>query len=75
MSSMPAARSAATVSRPIGPAPVTSTRSPGLAFDRVIPCKATASGSVSAAARCDTPSGTRGQIQMLLALSDAEKKS
>ena len=36
-------------SAPIGPAPMTITLSPGATPERVIPCRATASGSASAA--------------------------
>ena len=51
MSSTPRARSTAVVSSPTGPAPVTSTRSPGATPDRLTVWIAIAVGSVSAAAR------------------------
>ena len=60
MSSIPSAFSAATDKNPIGPPPVTNQRVPGRAPPaRVIPCNATARGSVSAACFRDNPSGTR----------------
>src|SRR5271165_4070599 len=55
---MPRATRAATLRAPMGPAPKTITESPGAAFDRVIPCRATASGSARAAWRSESPSGT-----------------
>ena len=54
----PLACRAATVSRPIGPPPVMRTRSAAVAPERVTPCMATASGSVSAAVRRSMPGGT-----------------
>ena len=54
---MPLLTSAATESAPIGPAPKTITESPGWTPERVMPCSATARGSVRAAARSDMPSG------------------
>ena len=51
------ARSAAMLSAPIGPAPSTSTRSPGLVPPWWMPWSATDSGSASAAARGSSPSG------------------
>ena len=59
MSVTPRALAAAMLSAPIGPHPVTSTRCPASTPPRVNPCSATASGSASAAARIDTPGGTR----------------
>ena len=56
---MPMARSAATLSAPIGPAPKTITLSPGATPERVMPCSATDSGSASAAWRGERPSGRR----------------
>ncbi len=55
----PRARAAAIVSAPIGPHPVTRMRCPARTPPRVRPWSATASGSASAAARIDTPGGTR----------------
>ena len=45
-------------SAPIGPAPSTSARWSSSTRERVMPCSATASGSVRAAARGSRPSGT-----------------
>src|ERR1700687_1952890 len=45
--------------RPIGPAPMTATWSPGRSFERSTARTAQPSGSVSAAYRSDTLSGTR----------------
>ena len=60
MSSTPSAFSAATERKPIGPPPVTSQRVPGRAPPAcVMPCSATASGSVSAACLSERSSGTR----------------
>ena len=59
MSSTPRARSTAVVSRPTGPPPVTSTRSSGVTPDRFTVWIAIAVGSVSAAARVESASGTR----------------
>ena len=60
MSSTPSAFSAATDRNPIGPPPVTSQRVPGRAPPAcVMPCSATASGSVSAACLSERWSGTR----------------
>ena len=61
MSSTPAALSTAIISRPTGPAPVTSTRSPGRTPDTECACIAIATGSVSAAERSDRPVGQRKQ--------------
>ena len=44
---------------PMGPAPMTMTRSPSVTPDRVIPWSATASGSASAACREVSPAGRR----------------
>ena len=57
--STPMARSAPTVSAPMGPAPITMAVSPGPMPDRVMPCRATANGSASAAWRAESPSGRR----------------
>ena len=59
MSSTPRVRSTAVVSRPTGPAPVTSTRSSGETSARFTVWIAIAVGSVSAAARLDSASGIR----------------
>ena len=59
MSSTPRVRSTAVVSRPTGPAPVTSTRSSGATSARFTVWIAIAVGSVSAAARLDSASGIR----------------
>ncbi len=59
---MPRATAAAIDSAPIGPAPVTSIRWPMCAAPRVSPWSATASGSVSAAARSDNPSGRASKL-------------
>ena len=59
-SSTPRAFNAATERNPIGPPPVTSQRVPGRAPPAcVMPCSATARGSVSAACLSERPSGTR----------------
>ena len=58
---MPRATSAAIVSAPIGPAPMTSARSPSTSPERVMPCSATANGSASAASRIERPSGRAHQ--------------
>ena len=55
---MPRATSAAMVRAPMGPAPMTITRSPGAAPERVMPCNATASGSARAAWRDVRPGGS-----------------
>ena len=47
------------LSAPIGPAPNTITLSPGVTFERVMPCMATESGSARAAWRGARPSGSR----------------
>ena len=59
MSVMSMARSAATLNAPMGPAPKTITLSPGATPERVMPWRATDSGSASAAWRGDRPSGSR----------------
>ena len=56
---MPRATSAAMERAPIGPAPMTMTLSPGATPERVMPWRATASGSASAAWRADRPGGSR----------------
>ena len=53
----PSRVSAAMVSAPIGPAPITITDMPGVTLPWWMPCRATASGSASAAARGSSPSG------------------
>ena len=57
-SAAPAATSAATTRQPIGPAPVTSTRWPAILPARLTACRATESGSATAARRSDRPSGS-----------------
>ena len=57
----PRVTSAATASAPMGPAPSTSTESPGPISPRVMPCSDTASGSASAAARGSRPVGQAQQ--------------
>ena len=57
MSVTPRLRSTARMSRPTGPPPVTSTRSPGSTPARSTACRAMAVGSVSAASRVLRPSG------------------
>ncbi len=59
ISSMPIDRRAAMLSAPMGPAPKTITVSPGAMPDRVMPWRATDSGSASAAWRGARPSGSR----------------
>ena len=54
---IPRATRAAIVSAPMGPAPKTIAESPAVIPERVMPCRATARGSASAAARGDIPSG------------------
>ena len=61
MSVTPRRRSTAVVSRPTGPPPVTSTRSSGVAPARLTVWIAIAVGSVSAAARVESASGTRSR--------------
>ena len=56
---MPSATSAATDSAPMGPAPMTITLSPGPTPERVMPWRATAIGSASAAWRAPRPGGRR----------------
>ena len=57
MSRTPRLRSTAVVSKPTGPAPVTSTRSSGDTPARLTVCSAIAVGSVSAAARVESALG------------------
>lgn len=58
MYSTPLSRNAAMIAIPIGPQPITSAASPGAKPDLLTACSPTAIGSVSAACRGSTPSGT-----------------
>ncbi len=53
----PAARAVCMQNSPMGPAPITSTRSPSFICDSRTACTVTAHGSASAASSSDTPSG------------------
>ena len=54
----PAAKAASTVTRPIGPAPMTTAMSPGLICALTVPWTPTASGSTMAPAAKETLSGS-----------------
>ena len=73
MSSMPRARRTAVVSKPTGPPPVTSTRSPGCTPDRFTVWIAIAVGSLSAAARVERLSGIASSRERVDDLVAAER--
>ena len=51
------------ISAPIGPAPITSTVLPVTSPARDTPCQATDAGSITAAVRRSSPSGSRRSIR------------
>ena len=59
VTAMPRATRATMVRAPMGPAPKTMAVSPSPTPERVMPCRATASGSASAASRAESPAGRR----------------